>query len=98
MPINFGTMFVQVRFQAVRAAAAFVLLHEKELPIQRHLEGLLPGMVTVIGESVALADDETLLKSQFFYDHRKMCIFFFLYFYNFIFCKNNLCNKIFNCT
>lgn len=52
-----------MRFQAVRATSAFVLLHEKEVAIQKHLEPLLPAMVGVLGESVVRTDDETLLKS-----------------------------------
>lgn len=51
-----------MRFQAVRAASAFVLLHEKEAAIQKQLEPLLPAMVQVLGESISRTDDETLLK------------------------------------
>jgi hypothetical protein len=39
--------FFQVRFQAVRAVTAFIMLHEKEAVIQKHFSDLLPSMVQV---------------------------------------------------
>lgn len=38
----------QVRFQAVRAVAAFILLHEKEVDIQKQFVDLLPLLIQVI--------------------------------------------------
>lgn len=52
----------EVRFQAVRAIGAFILLHEKETQILKHFSDLLPGLLTVIMESVQQQDDDTLLK------------------------------------
>lgn len=52
----------EVRFQAVRAVGAFILLHEKETQILKHYSDLLPGLLTVIAESVQHQDDDTLLK------------------------------------
>ncbi|GFG38740.1 hypothetical protein Cfor_07043, partial [Coptotermes formosanus] len=52
----------EVRFQAVRAVTAFILLHEKEAPIQKHFSDLLPSMVQVIAESIENEEDDTLLK------------------------------------
>jgi hypothetical protein len=40
-------VWFQVRFQAVRAVTAFIMLHEKEAPIQKHFSDLLPNMVQV---------------------------------------------------
>ncbi|KDR17150.1 importin-5 isoform X1 [Zootermopsis nevadensis] len=52
----------EVRFQAVRAVTAFIMLHEKEAPIQKHFSDLLPSMVQVTAESIEKQDDDTLLK------------------------------------
>lgn len=52
----------EVRFQAVRAIGAFVLIHDKETQVLRHFADLLPGMLEVIGISVQMLDDDTLLK------------------------------------
>lgn len=52
----------EVRFQAVRAVGAFILLHEKETQILKHFSDLLPGILSVIVESVQQQDDDTLLK------------------------------------
>jgi len=57
------TSSYHVRFQAVRAVAAFVLLHEKEVDIQKHFVDLLPVLIQVIAESVQQQDDDALLKS-----------------------------------
>ncbi|XP_063224188.1 importin-5 [Bacillus rossius redtenbacheri] len=57
------TTSYEVRFQAVKAVSAFVMLHEKETPILRHLSDLLPGVLQVIGESVfEKQSDDALLK------------------------------------
>lgn len=52
----------EVRFQAVRAIGAFILLHEKETQILKHFADLLPGLLTVIAESIQQQNDDTLLK------------------------------------
>lgn len=52
----------EVRFQAVRAIGAFILIHEKESQILKHFGDLLPGMLNVIAESVQHQDDDALLK------------------------------------
>lgn len=52
----------QVRFQAVRAIGAFIILHEKETNIQKHFSELLPPMIQVTMESVQKHDDDALLK------------------------------------
>ncbi|XP_054270328.1 importin-5 isoform X2 [Macrosteles quadrilineatus] len=57
------TSSYHVRFQAVRAVAAFVLLHEKETDIQNQFVDLLPVIIQVIAESVQQQDDDALLKS-----------------------------------
>nr|CAD7590239.1 unnamed protein product [Timema genevievae] len=41
------TTSYEVRFQAVRAVSAFILLHEKEIPIQKHFHDVLPGFMQV---------------------------------------------------
>ncbi|XP_039296349.1 importin-5 [Nilaparvata lugens] len=51
-----------VRFQAVRAVSAFVLLHDKEAQIQKHFSDLLPICLRVCAESVERMDDDALLK------------------------------------
>ncbi|CAB3366645.1 Hypothetical predicted protein [Cloeon dipterum] len=51
-----------VRFEAFRATSAFVLIHDKEMPILKHMETLLPHMVATLVENVQKADDDTLLK------------------------------------
>ncbi|KAK7864488.1 hypothetical protein R5R35_003107 [Gryllus longicercus] len=53
----------EVRFQAVRAVCAFVMLHEKETPIQKHFIDLLPAMVRVLMESIEKQEDDSLLKA-----------------------------------
>ncbi|CAA9994529.1 unnamed protein product [Nesidiocoris tenuis] len=61
-----------VRFQAVRAVSAFIMLHDKEDPIHKFLKDLLQPMIQVficsascpivVTESVEKGDDDTLLK------------------------------------
>nr|CAD7437675.1 unnamed protein product [Timema bartmani] len=46
------TTSYEVRFQAVRAVSAFILLHEKEIPIQKHFHDVLPGFMQYSGEIV----------------------------------------------
>lgn len=52
----------EVRFQAVRAVGAFILLHDKETPILKHFGDLLPIMMQVTVESLEKQDDDSLLK------------------------------------
>ncbi|XP_017777748.1 PREDICTED: importin-5 [Nicrophorus vespilloides] len=52
----------EVRFQAVRAVGAFILIHEKETQVFKHFADLLPPMLNVIAESIQKQDDDTLLK------------------------------------
>ena len=51
-----------VRFQAVRAVVAFILLHDKEVEIQKYFSDLLPHVVMITAESIEQADDQTLIK------------------------------------
>lgn len=52
----------EVRFQAVRAVGAFILINDKEPQILKHFSDLLTPMLLVIGESVQQQEDDTLLK------------------------------------
>ncbi|CAK9814312.1 Ipo5 [Anthophora quadrimaculata] len=52
----------EVRFQAVRAIGAFIILHDKEENIQKHFSELLPAIVQVIAQSVEKQGDDALLK------------------------------------
>lgn len=52
----------EVRFQAVRAIGAFILVHEKETQILKHFDDLLPGLLQVTAESIQQQEDDTLLK------------------------------------
>lgn len=52
----------EVKFQAVRAVGAFLLIHDKETQILKHFAELLAPMLNVIAESVQQQDDDTLLK------------------------------------
>ncbi|KAF6207377.1 hypothetical protein GE061_018618 [Apolygus lucorum] len=51
-----------VRFQAVKAVSAFIMLHDKEDPIHKFFKDLLPPIMQVMAECVEKADDDTLLK------------------------------------
>lgn len=51
-----------VRFQAVKAVCAFIMLHEKEDPIHKQFMELLPSVIQVIAESVEKNTDDSLLK------------------------------------
>lgn len=51
-----------VRFQAVRAVGAFIILHDKDTVIHKHFADLLPGCLQVLAESIEKQDDTALLK------------------------------------
>ncbi|XP_017765333.1 PREDICTED: importin-5 isoform X3 [Eufriesea mexicana] len=52
----------EVRFQAVRAIGAFIILHDTEENIQKHFSELLPAIIQVIAQSVEKQGDDALLK------------------------------------
>lgn len=52
----------EVRFQAVRAVGAFILVNDKETQILKHFGDLLGPMLQIIAETVHQQDDDTLLK------------------------------------
>ncbi|XP_076164575.1 karyopherin beta 3 [Ptiloglossa arizonensis] len=52
----------EVRFQAVRAIGAFIILHDKEENIQKHFSELLPAVIQVTAQSVEEHTDDSLLK------------------------------------
>lgn len=52
----------EVRFQAVRAVGAFILINDKETQILKHYSDLLAPMLQVIAESIQHENDDTLLK------------------------------------
>lgn len=52
----------EVRFQAVRAVGAFILLHDKEEDVQRQFADLLPRVIMITAESIDEQDDQTLIK------------------------------------
>jgi importin-5 len=52
----------EVRFQAVRAVGAFILLHEKETQIQKVFAELLPRVIMITAESIEQQEDQALLK------------------------------------
>lgn len=52
----------EVRFQAVRAVVAFILLHDKEVEIQKHFSDLLPLVIVITADSIEKQDDQTLIK------------------------------------
>lgn len=52
----------EVRFQAVRAVGAFILINDKETQILKHYADLLAPMLHVVAESVQQQNDDTLLK------------------------------------
>ncbi|KOX78914.1 Importin-5, partial [Melipona quadrifasciata] len=52
----------EVRFQAVRAIGAFIILHDREENIQKHFSELLPAIIQVIAQSVEKQGDDALLK------------------------------------
>ncbi|KAL1132390.1 hypothetical protein AAG570_010345 [Ranatra chinensis] len=56
------TSSAEVRFQAVKAVCAFIMLHDKEDPIHKHFTELLPSIIQVVAESVEKNEDDALLK------------------------------------
>ncbi|KAK2719944.1 importin-5-like [Artemia franciscana] len=50
-----------VRFQAVRAMSAFILLNDEE-DVQKSFQDLLVPLISVVAESMQKQDDDTLLK------------------------------------
>lgn len=52
----------EVRFQAVRAVVAFILLHDKEVEIQKSFSDLLPHVIMITAESIKEEEDQTLIK------------------------------------
>lgn len=53
----------EVRFQAVRAIGAFILINDKETQILKHFSDILAPTLQVIAETVHQQDDDTLLKT-----------------------------------
>ncbi|KAL1491195.1 hypothetical protein ABEB36_011831 [Hypothenemus hampei] len=56
------TQTYEVRFQAVRAIGAFILINDKETQILKHFTDILGSMLSVIAESVQHQEDDSLLK------------------------------------
>lgn len=52
----------EVRFQAVRAVVAFILLHDKEIEIQKYFADLLPNVIMITADSIRQEEDQTLIK------------------------------------
>ncbi|XP_060518606.1 importin-5 [Cylas formicarius] len=52
----------EVRFQAVRAVGAFIVVNDKETQILKHFSDLLGPMLMVIAENIQQQEDDTLLK------------------------------------
>lgn len=52
-----------VRFAGVQAASAFLLLHEKDSGVLKHMQDLLLPILSVTMESVEKGDDDAALKS-----------------------------------
>ncbi|KAI8430139.1 hypothetical protein MSG28_000535 [Choristoneura fumiferana] len=51
-----------LRVQAVKAVGAFILLHDKEPAIQKHLSDLLDPMMQIIVQSMEKAEDDSAIK------------------------------------
>lgn len=64
-----------VRFAAVKAIIAFLLVHEKEVAIQRLFVDSLPAMLQVVSESIEGLEDDSVLKC--FVDLAEACPRFF---------------------
>lgn len=60
--IVFIIFITQVRFQAVRAIGAFIILHDKEDNIHKHFSELVPALVQVTAQSIEKQEDDALLK------------------------------------
>jgi len=52
-----------VRFGAVKATSSYLLIHEKDTGVQKHLSDLLGPMMLVVDQSVANQDDDAALKA-----------------------------------
>ncbi|XP_070496261.1 importin-5 [Chironomus tepperi] len=52
----------EVRFQAVRAVVAFILLNDKEVEIQKSFTDLLPHVIMITADSIKAEEDQTLIK------------------------------------
>ncbi|XP_058063028.1 importin-5 [Anopheles bellator] len=52
----------EVRFQAVRAYGAFILLHDKEEDVKRQFADLLPRVIHITAESVEQDDPQNLMQ------------------------------------
>lgn len=52
-----------IRFGAVKAACNYLMLHEKDAGLQKHLADLLGPIMTVTVQSVEKQDDDACLKS-----------------------------------
>lgn len=52
----------EVRIQAVRAVVAFILLHDKEIEIQKAFSDLLPHVIMITADSIKAEEDQTLIK------------------------------------
>ncbi|EEC04565.1 Ran-binding protein, putative [Ixodes scapularis] len=64
-----------VRFAAVRAVSAFLLVHEKETAIQRMFADSLPVMLQILSESIEALEDDNVVKC--FVDLAEACPRFF---------------------
>ena len=53
----------EVRFGAVKAAVNYLMMHEKDTGLQKHLGDLLGPIMTVTVQSVEKQDDDACLKS-----------------------------------
>lgn len=69
------TSNASVRFAAVKAIISFLLVHEKEVSIQRMFADSLPAMLQVVSESIEGLDDDSVLKC--FVDLAEACPRFF---------------------
>jgi len=52
-----------VRFGGVKASSSFLMLHEKDTVVQKHLAELLSPLMTVVVQSVEKQDDDAALKA-----------------------------------
>jgi len=52
-----------VQVLGVKATAAFLLLHDSEMEIQKNFADLLPPLLTVIARSIEVGEDDALVKS-----------------------------------
>ena len=54
---------LDVRFGAVKATCNYLLLHDKDVPLQKHFGDMLGPIMNVTVESVEKQDDDACLKS-----------------------------------